>query len=67
MCSGTLRAWLRALEPPRRVDGVSMLDGCLTTVIIGLGSIPPTEWFVDLLGQHCLGAHQNGPTFAHGN
>jgi hypothetical protein len=52
LSSETLRARLRALELPPRVDGVLMLDGCLTTIIIGLDSFSPTEWFVDLLGQH---------------
>jgi uncharacterized protein len=41
--------WLRTLEPPSRVDGMSMLDGYLTAIIIGPCSIPPDEWFVDLL------------------
>jgi hypothetical protein len=47
-----LQAWLRALRPPPRVDGVSMLDGYLTAIIIGPRAIPPDEWFVDLLGEH---------------
>jgi hypothetical protein len=47
-----LQAWLRALEPPPQVDGVSMLDGYLTAIIIGPRSIPPDEWFVDLLNEH---------------
>ena len=47
-----LQAWLRALEPPARVDGVSMLDGYLSALIVGPISIPPEEWFVDLLGEH---------------
>jgi uncharacterized protein len=46
-----LDGWLRTLEPHPRVDGMSMLDGYLTAVIIGPCSIPPDEWFVDLLGE----------------
>lgn len=46
-----LDAWLRTLRPPARVDGASMLDGYLTAIIIGPCSIPPDEWFVDLLGE----------------
>ncbi len=42
--------WFLALEPPARVDGVSMLDGYLTAIIIGPRSIPPDEWFDDLFG-----------------
>jgi uncharacterized protein len=42
--------WFLALEPPARVEGVSMLDGYLTAIIIGPRSIPPAEWFDDLLG-----------------
>ena len=40
--------WFLALEPPARVEGVSMLDGYLTAIIIGPRSIPPDEWFDDL-------------------
>jgi len=47
-----LQSWLQALEPPPRVDGVSMLDGYLTAIVVGPRSIPPDEWFVDLLGPH---------------
>jgi uncharacterized protein len=43
--------WLRTLQPPAQVDGMSMLDGYLTAIIIGPCSIPPDEWFVDLLGE----------------
>jgi uncharacterized protein len=46
-----LDAWLYTLEPAPRVDGVSMLDGYLTAIVIGPCSIPPDEWFVDLLGK----------------
>jgi uncharacterized protein len=42
--------WFLALEPPARVEGVSMLDGYLTAIIIGPRSIPPDEWFDDLFG-----------------
>ena len=43
--------WFLALEPPARVEGVSMLDGYLTAIIIGPRSIPPEEWFDDLFGK----------------
>jgi len=59
-----LQAWLRALEPPPRVDGVSMLDGYLTAIIIGPRSIPPDEWFVDLLAEHGRIATAAGATLA---
>ena len=47
-----LNTWLNTLEPPAQVDGTSMLDGYLTAIVIGPRSIPPDEWFVDLLGEH---------------
>ena len=46
----SLDAWLEKLTPPPKVDGVSMLDGYLAVIIIGPRSIPPDEWFFDLLG-----------------
>ena len=46
-----LDSWLKALEPAPKVDGMSMLDGYLTAVVIGPCSIPPDEWLVDLLGE----------------
>jgi uncharacterized protein len=45
-----LDVWLEKAEPAPKVDGVSMLDGYLTAIVIGPCSIPPDEWFVDLLG-----------------
>ena len=45
-----LDAWFDELDPPGRVNGVSMLDGYLTALIIGPCSVPPDEWFDDLLG-----------------
>ena len=45
-----LDAWLGELDPPGRVDGVSMLDGYLTALIVGPRSISPEEWFDDLFG-----------------
>jgi len=45
-----LDGWFLALEPPARVEGVSMLDGYLTAIVIGPRSIPPEEWFDDLFG-----------------
>ena len=45
-----LDAWLDGLDPRARVNGVSMLDGYLTALVIGPASIPPDEWFDDLFG-----------------
>lgn len=59
-----LDAWLHTLEPAPRVDGTSMLDGYLTAVVIGPCSIPPDEWFVDLLGEHGRIATAAGATMA---
>ena len=59
-----LDVWLRTLKPPARVDGASMLDGYLTAVIIGPCSIPPDEWFVDLLGDRGRIATAAGKTLA---
>jgi uncharacterized protein len=59
-----LDAWLHALSPPGRVDGASMLDGYLTAIIIGPCSIPPDEWFVDLLGDRGRIATAAGKTLA---
>jgi uncharacterized protein len=55
----TLDAWLEKLKSPAKVDGVSMLDGYLAAIIVGPRSIPPDEWFVDLLGGkgHIATAH----------
>lgn len=47
-----LDEWLQRLEPPPPIDGVSMLDGYLTAVIIGPCSIPPHEWLQCALGPH---------------
>ncbi len=47
-----LDAWLDELRPRARVNGVSMLDGYLTALVVGPTSIPPDEWFDDLLGAH---------------
>ena len=46
----SLDIWLERLKPAAKVDGVSMLDGYLAAVIVGPRSIPPDEWFFDLLG-----------------
>jgi uncharacterized protein len=45
-----LDRWLDTLDPPARVEGVSMLDGYLTAIIVGPRSVPPEEWFDDLFG-----------------
>lgn len=59
-----LQAWLRALKPRPRVDGMSMLDGYLTALVVGPRSIPPDEWFGDLLGEHGRIATAAGRTLA---
>jgi uncharacterized protein len=59
-----LETWLATLAPPSRVSGVSMLDGYLTAIVIGPCSIPPDEWFVDLLGERGHIATATGQTFA---
>ena len=59
-----LETWLATLAPPPRVSGVSMLDGYLTAIVIGPCSIPPDEWFVDLLGEHGHIATATGQTLA---
>jgi len=46
-----LDAWLEQLKPAPKVDGMSMLDGYLAAIVIGPCSIPPHEWFFDLLGE----------------
>jgi uncharacterized protein len=46
----SLDLWLEQLEPAPKVNGVSMLDGYLAAIVVGPCSIPPDEWFLDLLG-----------------
>jgi len=46
----SLDVWLERLEPAPKVNGVSMLDGYLAAIVVGPCSIPPNEWFFDLLG-----------------
>ncbi len=46
-----LDAWLERLKPAPKVDGMSMLDGYLAAIVVGPCSIPPHEWFFDLLGE----------------
>ena len=59
-----LNTWLNTLDPPPRVDGVSMLDGYLTAIVIGPCSIAPDEWFIDLLGERGRIATAAGTTLA---
>jgi uncharacterized protein len=47
-----LERWIDQLDPPPLVDGVSMLDGYLTAVIVGPCSIDPHEWMRHMLGPH---------------
>lgn len=57
-----LNIWLSTLRA--RVDGASMLDGYLTAIVVGPCSIPPDEWFVDLLGERGHIATAAGTTLA---
>jgi len=59
-----LEAWLDRVDPQPRVDGVSMLDGYLTAIVIGPCSIPPDEWFTDLLGPNGHIGSANGERLA---
>jgi uncharacterized protein len=59
-----LNSWLSSLEPAPKVNGTSMLDGYLTAVVIGPHSIPPDEWFVDLLGERGRIVTASGETLA---
>ena len=59
-----LDGWLHTLEPAPRVDGTSMLDGYLTAIVIGPCSIPPDEWFVNLLGERGRIATATGTVLA---
>jgi Uncharacterised protein family (UPF0149) len=47
-----LERWIERLEPSPRIDGVSMLDGYLTAIIVGPCSIDPNEWMRHVLGPH---------------
>jgi uncharacterized protein len=47
-----LETWLDRMEPRPRVDGVSMLDGYFTAIVVGPCSVPQEEWFVDLLSAN---------------
>ena len=64
MSLAQLDGWLDALKPKARVDGVSMMDGYLTAIVVGPCSIPPDEWFVDLLGARGRIATAAGKTLA---
>ena len=59
-----LDAWLHTVEPAPSVTSASMLNGYLTAIVIGPCSIPPDEWFVDLLGEHGRIATAAGATMA---
>jgi uncharacterized protein len=47
-----LEDWIDHLHPSPPIDGVSMLDGYLTAVIVGPCSIDPREWLHHMLGPH---------------
>lgn len=59
-----LDRWLQRAQPEGKIDDVSMLDGYVTAVIVGPVSIPPDEWFVDLLGDKGRIASARGKTLA---
>lgn len=47
-----LECWIDHLDPQPRIDGVSMLDGYLTGIIVGPCPIDPHEWLCHMLGAH---------------
>ena len=47
-----LERWIEHLNPPPVIDGVSMLDGYLTAIIVGPCFIDPHQWLHDMLGPH---------------
>jgi uncharacterized protein len=47
-----LNVWLHTAQRKPPIQGVSMLDGYLTAIVVGPCSISPDEWFMDLLGEH---------------
>jgi uncharacterized protein len=47
-----LERWIDQLVPSPLIDGVSMLDGYLTAIIVGPCSIDPYEWLRHMLGPH---------------
>lgn len=55
-----LDAWLE--KQNRIIDGASMLDGYLAAIIVSPTSIPPDEWFFDLLGPKGNIATAHGKT-----
>jgi uncharacterized protein len=55
-----LGAWLE--KQKRVIDGASMLDGYLAAIVVGPSSIPPDEWFFDLLGPKGNIATAHGKT-----
>lgn len=59
-----LERWIERLEPPPRIDGVSMLDGYLTAVIVGPCSINPYEWMRHMLGPHSAIGEDGSEQFA---
>ncbi|OYV88926.1 MAG: hypothetical protein B7Z57_14185 [Acidiphilium sp. 37-60-79] len=59
-----LDRWLRRMQPEGKIDNVSMLDGYVTAIVVGPVSIPPDEWFTDLLGSKGRIASAHGKTLA---
>lgn len=47
-----LEDWIDHLYPPPLIEGVSMLDGYLTAIIVGPCSISPYEWINHALRPH---------------
>jgi uncharacterized protein len=59
-----LDRWLQRAQPEGKIHNVSMLDGYVTAIVVGPVSIPPDEWFVDLLGNKGRIASARGRTLA---
>lgn len=59
-----LERWIERLEPPPLIDGVSMLDGYLTAIIVGPCSIDPHEWMGHMLGPHSAIGFDGSEQFA---
>ena len=64
MALDALDRWLQRAQPEGKIHNVSMLDGYVTAIVVGPVSIPPDEWFVDLLGNKGRIASARGKTLA---
>jgi uncharacterized protein len=59
-----LERWIDRLAPPPLINGVSMLDGYLTAIIVGPCSIDPYEWMRHMLGPHSAIGSDGSEQFA---